>query len=188
MNYSFNYNVFSKGLEYLQQVQCFALEPEMVDVIDKQSDRIPICTWIGKNIDKINEQLNNYLQACHECFYPQERRYMQIFAVPLAQPFGIDGLCNIFTTPTTILVDVGRITPENWLAIVAHEYAHAHLGEFGHNQYFANILSHLCLGLGLEPPLWEPGMEAYLRSWPYCNSTTDPLAFWRGEQEFVVRS
>ncbi len=161
-------------------VQRLALEPKMVDVMDNLRDRIPICTFIGNNIDRVNAQLNAYLQACHECFHPQDRKTMQIFAVPLAQSFGIDGLCNISTTPITIFVDVGRVIPQDWLCIVAHEYAHAHLGESGHSQKFASILSHLCLGLGLEPPSWKPGMEASLRSWPHCQSTRDPLAFWLG--------
>lgn len=180
MNYSASGDAFTRGLEYLQMVQRLALEPKMVDVMDNLRDRILICIWVGNNIDRVNTQLSACLQACHECFHPQQRRRVQIFAVPLAQPFGIDGLCNILTTPVTILVDVGRVVPQDWLRVVAHEYAHAHLGESGHSQNFASVLSHVCLGLGLEPPFWEPGMEARLRSWPHCQSTIDPLAFWIG--------
>nr|WP_208492356.1 hypothetical protein [aff. Roholtiella sp. LEGE 12411] len=169
-------------MEYLRLVQELVLEPGMVDVINNLRDRILICTWIGENIDAINAQLQICLEACHQCFHPQDRPHIQIFAVPIAQSFGIDGLCNIFTTPITILVDVGRIAPIDWLGIVAHEYAHAHLGDSGHDQQFVKILSHLCLGLGFEPPHWEPGTESTLRSWPHCNSTIDPLEFWIGQQ------
>jgi hypothetical protein len=163
-------------------VQRLALEPKMVDVMDNLRDRIPICTFIGENIHKINNHLNSYLQACHECFHPQQRKTMQILAVPIAQRFGLDGLCNISTTPITIFVDVGRVVPQNWLHIVAHEYAHAHLGESGHSDKFARVLSHLCLGLGLEPPCPKLGNEVNLRSWPYSQSTKDPLEFWLGLQ------
>jgi hypothetical protein len=143
---------------------------------------ILVCNWIGENIDAVNIQLNAYLQACHECFHLQERREIRVFAVPLAQSLGIDGLCNILIVPTTILIDVGRVAPTDWLSLVVHEYAHAHLGSSGHNYQFANILCHLCLGLGLEPPTWEATtMESSLRSWPYCKSTINPLAFWIGE-------
>lgn len=171
----------ARGLEYLHWVQKLALEPRMVDAMDNLRDRILICTWIGENIDTVNTELNLYLQACHDCFYSHERKHIQIFAVPLAQSLGIDGLCNILTNPITILIDIGRIAPEDWLSIVVHEYAHAYLGEFGHNHRFAKILCHLCLGLGLEPPNWQLGREFELRSWPNCKSTIDPLALWRGE-------
>ncbi|MBD2529252.1 hypothetical protein H6G97_06565 [Nostoc flagelliforme FACHB-838] len=181
MNYLKQSDAFIRGRDYLHLVQGLALEPGMVDVFDNLRDRIPICTWIGENINTINAQINTYLGLCHECFHPQERRHIQIFAVPIAQSFGIDGLCNILINPITILVDVGRVAPRDWFGVVVHEYAHAHLGDFGHNEQFANILSHLCLGLGLEPPYWEAGMEATLRSWPHCKSTIDPLEFWIGQ-------
>lgn len=172
---------FTRGLEYLHAVQSLTLEPGMVDVMDNLRDRIPICTWIGNHIDTVNAALNACLEACHECFHPQERRFIQIFAAPLAQSFGIDGLCNILANPVTILVDVGRVAPQDWLGVVAHEYTHAYLGHPGHNQKFLTVLAHLCLGLGLEPPSWEPGWEANLLHWPVCDSTLDPLAFWRGQ-------
>ncbi|MDF5710190.1 MAG: hypothetical protein PUP90_21605 [Nostoc sp. S4] len=174
-------DAFTRGQDYLHLVGGFALEPGMVNVFDNLRDRIAICTWIGENINTVNAQINAYLEACHQCFHPQQRRHIQIFAVPIAQSFGIDGLCNILINPITILVDVGRVAPKDWFGIVVHEYAHAHLRDFGHNQQFASILTHLCLGLGLEPPYWEVGMEATLRSWPYCQSTIDPLEFWIGK-------
>jgi hypothetical protein len=180
MNY-LEQRAFTRGLEYLQMVQRFALEPAMVHQMGDASNNVPICTWIGGNIAQVNAQLNTCLQACHECFHPEVRRNMQIFAAPLAQSFGIDGLCNIVAHPVTILIDVGRVAPQDWLGLVAHEYAHAHVGQSGHNQKFAKILEHLCLGLGLEAPVWEVGaMEACLRNWPHCSSTVDPLAFWMG--------
>jgi hypothetical protein len=175
-----NSNAYTRGIDYLRVIQGFAPDPAMVNVMENLRDRITICTWIGKNIEAVNEALRYCLLACHECFYPHERRSIQIFAVPLGQPLGLDGLCNVSTTPISILVDVGRVTPEDWLRIVAHEYAHAHIGSPGHHDGFAAVLSHLCLGLGLEPPK-EQG-EIVLRSWPPYTSILDPLAFWRGER------
>jgi hypothetical protein len=178
---------FARGLDYLYQVRKQVLDPELIDVVHNLSDRIPICTWIGTHIERVNAELAACLQACQACFHAWEQRSVQIFAAPLARSFGLDGVCNIQTSPITILVDVGRVVPEDWLAIVAHEYAHAHLGSPGHHQDFARVLTHLCLGLGLEPPAaWQPDMEIRLRSCPPCRSTPDPLAFWMGKTSDTV--
>ncbi|NER31595.1 MAG: hypothetical protein F6J89_29260 [Symploca sp. SIO1C4] len=142
------------------------------------SDRI--YKWVGNHIDEINAELNAYLEACHSCFHEFARRPMRILAAPLAQNYGIDGLCNVSSNPVVILVDVGRTAPQDWLSIVVHEYAHAHLGVPGHDQRFFDVITHLCLGLGLEPPQPQPALEAYLRNWPHCASTANPLAFWMG--------
>ncbi len=169
-----------QGYQYLDAVRQLALEPDMIDVTDNPRVRDRIYTWIGNHINAINAELNACLEACHGCFHPELRRPMQILAAPLAQHFGIDGLCNILVNPTVILIDVGRTAPQDWLSIVVHEYAHGHLGSPGHDQRFFEILSHLCLGLGLEPPVWQPDMEMYLRNWPHCASSANPLAFWMG--------
>jgi hypothetical protein len=176
----YNTDAYTRGVEYLRVMQSFVLDPAMVDVMENLRDRMTICTWIGENIDVVNQALQCCLEACHECFYPEVRQTIRIFALPLAQSFGLDGFCNISTIPITILVDAGRVAPQNWLSIVAHEYAHAHLGSPGHCQDFAAVLFHLCLGLGLETA--EAQMDAtILRSWPPYPSILDPLAFWRGE-------
>lgn len=159
----------------------------MVDLVHNLNHRTPICTWIGNHIEAVNTQLNIQLQACHACFHPWEQRAMQIFAAPLAQSFKIDGLCNLQTHPVTILIDVGRVVPENWLRLVAHEYAHAHAGSPGHHLQFARSLAHLCLGLEIELPLIPAGQEDRLRFYPRCRSTSDPLAFWQGKGGFGDR-
>ncbi len=157
------------------------LNPAMVDVLEQGDRATPVCHWIGTHIQAVNQILQQYLNACHDCFHSWERRSMRVLAMPLAQSFGIDGLCNLQTKPITILIDVGRVVPSDWLGLVAHEYAHAHVGSPGHDQRFVSVLAHLCLGLGLEPPIWEPGLEEQLRHWPYANPTPDPLALWLGE-------
>ena len=172
---------FVKGYKYLNFVSQLALEPGMLEVTDSTSDFEQICSWIGHNIENVNAELDDYLEACHGCFDRSLCRPIYILATPLAQAYGIDGLCNILLNPVVILIDVGRIAPQDWLSIVVHEYAHAHLGFPGHNQRFFEIISHLCLGLGLKPPNWQPDLEMYLRNWPHCGSTLNPLAYWLGQ-------
>ena len=81
------------------------------------------------------------------------------------------------------MIDVGRMLPQDWLLVVAHEYAHAHADVPGHHHQFAQSLAHLCLGLAIAPPLWQPSVEDNLRFYPTYSATQDPLAFWRGEAE-----
>jgi hypothetical protein len=172
---------FTRGLDYLYGVRSLALEPDMVDLVDDLNHRVSVCSWIGEQIDAVNLQLAAHLQACHHCFHPREQRLIQIFAAPLAQSFKIDGLCNLKTIPITLLIDVGRVVPNDWLRLVVHEYAHAHVGVPGHHPEFGRSLAHLCLGLGIEPPHC-PDSEISLRSYPDYASTSDPLKFWRGKQ------
>jgi hypothetical protein len=172
---------FDRGLDYLYVARSLALEPDMVDLMFDLEARSPICDWIGDRIDQVNATLQHYLQACHHCFHISEQPDIQIFAVPLSSRFGIDGLCNLNTQPISLLLDVGRVLPQDWLALVVHEYAHAHAGSPGHHAEFAASLAHLCLGLAIASP---PSLENQLRTHPpYC-STIDPLAFWRGESEW----
>lgn len=174
---------FAQGLDYLYEMQRFAIDPALINLLDHSSDRIPVCTWIGHHITSVNAELTVCLQACHDCFHLWQQRPMQIFAVPLSPALRIDGFCNLQTDPITILIDVGRVVPDDWLALVVHEYAHAHAGSPGHHEDFVKILEHLCLGLGLEPPPAALSQQEILRSWPYCHPTKDPLAFWRGQPE-----
>jgi hypothetical protein len=171
---------YRDGVEYLQRIQSMLPDPQMVDVMDNLRDRVSICNWIGRQIETINILLQAHLTACHECFDPLDRRSIQIFAVPFASSVRLDGFCNITTVPTTILVDVGRVSPPDWLALIAHEYAHAHLGYPGHDLEYANVLSHLCLGLGLAQPSPTPE-DRSLYYWPPYLPTIDPLSWWRGE-------
>jgi hypothetical protein len=171
-------NPFDRGLDYLYVARSMALEPDMVDLMFDLEARSPVCSWIGGRIDQVNTTLQHYLQACHQCFHTSEQPHIQILAVPLASRFGIDGLCNLKTEPISLLLDVGRVVPQDWLALVVHEYAHAHAGSPGHHGEFAASLAHLCLGLAIASP---PRVENQLRVYPPYRSTIDPLAFWRGE-------
>jgi hypothetical protein len=166
------------GVQYLQRIQSLLPDPQMVDVMDNLRDRVSICNWIGEHIEFVNISLQAHLNACHDCFDSRDRRSIDIFATPLASSVRLDGFCNITTVPTTILVDVGRVAPADWLALVAHEYAHAHLGFPGHDQEYARVLSHLCLGLGFPQPSTIPN-DRSLYYWPPYSASIDPLAFWR---------
>ena len=171
---------YSAGVEYLAKIVPLLPDPQAIDLMENLRDRDRICTWIGNSIESVNCQLRANLNACADCFKPIDRRSIQIFAVPFADSIRLDGFCNIATTPTTILVDVGRVAPPDWLALVAHEYAHAHLGYAGHDREYVWVLSHLCLGLGLVQPS-STQTETELYYWPPYRPTLDPLAFWRGE-------
>ncbi len=177
-------DAFARGLDYLYVMRGLALDPEMVDLMFDLNTRSPICSWIGDRIDQVNASLQQCLQACHHCFHTIDQPTIQIFAVPLASRFGIDGLCNLSTTPVTLLIDVGRVIPQDWQLLVAHEYAHAYAGSPGHHAEFARSLAHLCLGLAIASP---PTMENRLCVYPPYRTTSDPLTFWRGESEWRSR-
>jgi hypothetical protein len=171
---------YHDGVAYLQRMQLLLPEAQMIDVMANVRDRVSICNWIGDRIESVNRSLQAHLNACHDCFDSRDRKSINIFAIPFSSSVRLDGFCNINTTPTTILVDVGRVAPADWLALVAHEYAHAHLGCPGHDRAYAEVLSHLCLGLGLPQPSMVPG-DRSLHYWPMYSPSIDPLAWWRGE-------
>lgn len=170
---------YEMGLAYLQRVRDLALAADMVMIPDNLGDRARLCNRIATSITSINTQLNHHLQQCHQCFHRADRRAMQIFAAPINSAFGIDGCCNLDTQPITLLIDVGRVHPENWLGLVVHEYAHAHAGHPGHHAPFIAALRQLCLGLGF-PPLPHQASADFWQSWPHCHPRADSLAFWLG--------
>jgi hypothetical protein len=173
---------YTQGLEYLHAMQRLALDPLMVDGLDGPHHRA-ISTWVGAQAQTWNLHLQTLVQACHECFHPQARPSVQVFAVPLAAAFGFDGICHHRTNPITILLDLGRVVPAHWLRLLAHEYAHAQVGRPGHDEGFARTLAHLCLGLGLEAPPLNPASWDH---WPLCHPTPDPRAFWMGKSVAFV--
>jgi hypothetical protein len=170
----------NSALAYLDFVQCFELEPGMVNLL--QRERAIAYPWLVSQIDQVNQQLQTHLLACQECFFTENQRSVQIFAAPLNPCLKIDGFCDIRTNPITILVDPGRIEPRDWLGLVAHEYAHAITGTVGHSPKFAGILQHICIGLGLGLTSLELLTEKQLCSAPPCRQTPDPIAFWLGQQ------
>ncbi len=171
---------FERGLAYLDRVRSLAPHPDLIDFVHDPGIRTPVCIWVGAHIDAVNGQLYQCLSACQDCFHPWQRPSVQILAAPLAQCFGIDGVCNLHIRPITILVDVGRVLPQDWLALVVHEYAHAYLGVPGHHADFGRILTHLCLALDLPSPSAFSPDDPRWRAFPPYRSLPDSLLFWSG--------
>jgi hypothetical protein len=167
-----------QGAAYLRWVQQLALDPNLVVMPAEPGAQMHLCRWLGKQMGEINATLRVHLEECQACFHPKERSPMQVLAAPLNSCYTIDAVCNPLTTPATILVDVGRVVPEDWLKLVMHEYAHAHLGLPGHGDRFREVITHLCLGLGFAPPPPALNPDLLLRQWPPCQPTDDPQAFW----------
>ena len=110
---------FIRGLDYLYGLRSLAIDPEMIDVMHDPVMRVPVATWIGENIDRINAELQILVQACDDCFHETSRPQIQIWAAPLADAYNICGLCNLQTQPITLLVDLGRVEPTDWLLCFA---------------------------------------------------------------------
>jgi hypothetical protein len=163
--------------DYLQQLRRFELEPGMIDRrgIDQTDADVRLMATIAHS----NRILGQHLIACQDCFYPTNRRAVQVWAAPIHPDFKIDAFCNIRVDPATIVFDVGRVVAADWLKVVAHEYAHAIVGESGHSPRYAAILQHLCLGLGFDVLPVAAWGEADLQVFPACRAAIDPRQFWQ---------
>jgi hypothetical protein len=177
----FQHALFDRGLTYLSGVRSLASTPELIHHLSDFEHRRSVCIWLGEHIESVNLYLKACLQRCLDCFHAWEQPVTQIYAVPFDPSFSIDGFCDFQANPIALLIDVGRVMPQDWLALVLHECAHAYTGSPGHDAAFARSLTHLCLGLDIAPP--PAPIEDELRFYPYCIATADPLAFWRGEAE-----
>ncbi|NCJ07735.1 hypothetical protein GS597_14695 [Synechococcales cyanobacterium C] len=166
-----------QGRAYLQFVEQLTPEPQIIETFAQSHEQTKIYAWIGASIDAINHPLQMALAACQQCFPAGECPEVAVYAAPFKDSLGFDGLCNLWTHPFTLLVDVGRVVPEDWLKLIVHEYAHAHLGHPGHSQDYGAVLAHLCLGLGFRPP---PSSLDSLHHWPNYRRTDDITALWRG--------
>jgi hypothetical protein len=168
------------GLAYLTQIQQLELQPDLINIFSGDSERQRYYTWIAAHHPRLNALLARHLQACADCFYPENRPRLEIYAAPLMPDRAIDAFCNVRHQPGVIVVDLGRLVAADWLRVVIHEYAHAMVGSAGHSPRFGSLVDHLCLGLQVPT---RPGLsETQLRSYPPCQATLDPLAFWRGEE------
>jgi hypothetical protein len=170
------------GLAYLTQIQQFELQPGLINRFSGDSERQRYYTWIAAHHSRLNALLAGHLQACADCFYPENRPRLEIYAAPLVPEFAIDAFCNIRRPPGVIVVDLGRVVTADWLRVVVHEYAHAMVGSGGHSPRFGAIADHLCLGLGLQVPPATALSDTQLRSYPPCQARPHPLSFWRGEE------
>ena len=173
-----------QGVEYLQKMQSLASQAGMADAIARHCDCPALCTWIGTHISAINAMLQAHGKACAECWHACDRPPVQIFAVPIAAAFEIQGCCNFSTTPVTLLIDVGRVIPAHWQRLVIHEYAHACVGSPGHTWEFTRALAHMCLGLGISIPDLSHYTAQQLQSFPPCTPTPNSLDFWQGRMKY----
>jgi len=173
-----------RGTEYLTTLRRWAYRSDMIELQGDLRQRLQICEWIGLNIHRVNQHLNQLLVDCQACFYPQERPQVHILAAPLAPRMSLDGFCNLNSQPITLFIDVGCLVPDDWLGAVAHEYTHAVLHSPGHDQRFGQVLSHLCLGLDLPVPPSEALDSNLLASWPRQHGQTNPVDFWQGNTPY----
>lgn len=168
-----------RGRRYYQQVQ--SLLPHSAQVADVNSDiwrqRL---LWMGQNVHRLNQHLWQLTQSCYDCFL-NACPTVQPWAFPLEPVLQADsqlvGICNLQTAPIALIVDVGQINPSDWLGVIAHEFAHAVSGA-GHGPDFQSVLTHLCIGLGLPPPLTLSDSQT-LRQWPPYHPLQQP-DFWIG--------
>lgn len=159
-----------RGLRYYQQVQSLLPHPaRVVDIsadVDSAAWRQHLL-WIGQNVHRLNQHLWQLTQSCYDCFL-STCPAVQPWAFPLGPVLQADsqlvGICNLKTVPIALIVDVGQIHPSDWLGVVAHEFAHAVSGA-GHGPDFQSALTHLCIGLGLPPPLTLSDSRT-LQQWP----------------------
>ena len=173
-----------RGQAYLQDLEQLVPSSSLIALRDCPELTQDNRAWIGQEIHRLNWALYQLLIRCQECLQPSARPNVAIFAAPLALATEIKGFCNVALNPMPLLIDVGQIHPQDWLAIVAHEYAHAIAGDRGHGTAFQAALSHLCLGLGLLPPPLQATDPALWRIWPPCRQPSPGPGFWRGAIAF----
>lgn len=167
----------SRASRYLAWVRQFLPDYDWVTIPTIDQTEVTVLTAIGSHIQAINQQLAVLLADLVSCWPGHRQRSVQILAAPLAPHLQIDGFCNMAATPTTLIVDPGRIEPGNWPHLIAHELAHAMAQTPGHDQRFYNALEHVCVAQGLPLPPPQPEL---LRFWPPCQPHPQPTEFWLG--------
>lgn len=142
---------FIEGLAYLERLRNRLSDPTLI-AIPPAENPSQVCHQIGLFIHPINAHLAHLLQRCQSCCLPQSHRPIAIFAAPLDSRCALDALCLLHTHPTTILIDIDRVSLPHWIRLVAHEFVHAALQQPGHGAVFIQLLEHLALPLDLPLP------------------------------------
>ncbi len=173
-----------RGAQYMALLRDLAVQPDWVSLAEVADPPGAALLWIGQQIHRVNQRLNDILEDLLGCFELAQRPQVQIFAAPMAPQAGVDGFCNRRTAPITLMVDPGRIVLADWPGLVAHELAHgvasAMAQEEGHGHGFGQAIAHLCLAQDL--PLPAPTLKAdALCYWPPCRRNPHPEAFWLGQ-------
>ncbi|PSR12359.1 hypothetical protein C8255_26720, partial [filamentous cyanobacterium CCP3] len=140
-----------RATQYLSLLRDLAVQPGWISLDHIADPPGAALIWIGDHIHAVNQQLNAILNDLLACFVVSQRSEIQIFAAPIAPQTGVDGFCSD-RSPTTLMVDPGRIVPADWPGLVAHELAHGVAGASGHGDEFAGAIAHLCLAQDLPVP------------------------------------
>lgn len=170
-----------RGIDYLDAIRQAIPSARLLETADNLSERFAICGWLGQHVHRLNQQLAQLVSECDRCFYPEARPSVQALTAPFAPDCKVDGICNVWVKPAIIIIDLGRIAPVDWLAAVAHEYAHAVVGQPGHDLQFQQVMTHLCLGLRLPPPPRQGLTAAAWEKWPPCRPNLGWRNFWTGQ-------
>lgn len=141
---------FIEGLAYLERLRNHLSDPTLI-AIPPTENPSQVCRQIALFIQPINAHLAHLLQRCQSCL-PQTHRPIAIFAAPLDPRYALDALCLLHTHPTTILIDIDRVSLPHWIRLVAHEFVHAALQQPGHGAAFIQLLERLAIPLDLPLP------------------------------------
>ncbi|PSN19920.1 hypothetical protein C7271_04800 [filamentous cyanobacterium CCP5] len=172
-----------RGYSYYQQIQPLIPYRHLRFDIDSAIWRRRL-VWIGQNIHRLNQRLWELTQSCFDCFLttcPPIRPWAFPLGLVLQPDLKLAGLCNLDISPIALIIDVGQISPEDWLRVVVHEFAHAVSGA-GHGPDFQSALTHLCIGLGFPPPVTLSNAQG-LRQWPPYRPSRQ-TTFWSGEPTY----
>ncbi|MGB3136647.1 MAG: hypothetical protein WBG38_16925 [Nodosilinea sp.] len=168
-----------RATQYLTLLRDLAVQPGWISLDHIADPPGAALSWIGHHVHRVNQALNAILIDLLACFEVAQRPPVQIFAAPITPRAGVDGFCSSDTTPTTLMVDPGRIVPADWPGLVAHELAHRVARASGHGAEFRGAIAHLCLAQDLPVPAPDLDAEA-LRRWPPLCRTPRPEQFWLG--------
>jgi hypothetical protein len=163
-----------------------APQADWIAMANAEDQYLAVMTWVGGHIHHLNQQLAAILVDLLNCFQPQARPAVQVFAAPIAPKVGLDGFCNLHTQPITLVIDPSRVIQADWPHLVAHELAHAVALTAGHDARFYQALSYLCLAQDLPQPPPASLDSSILRYWPPCRLLPQPNRFWLGEGWLVA--
>ncbi|NJL44991.1 MAG: hypothetical protein HC922_03070 [Leptolyngbyaceae cyanobacterium SM2_3_12] len=166
--------------QYFRAMRDLAVKADWIALAETNPQPLLALTWIGQNIHRINQRLDDLLRDLLTCFNPNQRPQVQVFAAPIAPRARVDGFCNFSIQPITLIIDPSRILAADWLYLVAHELAHGVVATAGHGPLFHQAMVHLCLAhdLPLPPPdCLETGVLKY---WPPYRANPQADEFWLG--------
>lgn len=167
-----------RGSQYLQWVRHRSLQADWVAITTAEPDYLAVLTTLGERVHHLNQRLHHILTDLLRGIHPATRPRVEVWAAPIALKVGVDGFCNRYTQPITLIVDPSRIVPGDWPHLVVHELAHAMTQETGHGPGFFQALSTLCLAQDLPIPPSDSLERGVLPVWPPCRPNPEAEPFW----------